>query len=674
MRYKAILSMALLMPAALFGQRTIALPEVVTSAVRPLADIGLQRTKVDSLALKENVALSMADVLAYNSSLYVKNYGRATLSTVAFRGTSPSHTTVTWNGMDINSPMSGMTDFSMIPSFFIDNASLLHGTSSVTDGAGGLGGSVRLATEPERRDGWHLQYVQGIGSFSTFDEFLRADYGRGRWHTSTRAVYSSSKNDYKYVNRDKKENIYDDNHNIIGQYHPTERNRSGAFHDFHLLQELYFDADSRNDFGLKIWLTDSHRELPLLTVDYGSDTDFENKQRELTLRTVGQWHHRGDKFTVETSAGYAYSRMGYDYSRDAGNGEMAVMARTRSRSHTLFGDVDLRWHLSRRLILSADVKAHQYLVRSTDVNPISSSDGSQFYGYDKGRFNLSGSVTAQWRPAERFGFSAILRQELVGREWAPVIPALFVDYTLVPDWNLVLKASGSRNYRYPSLNDLYFLPGGNPDLRHESGWTYDAGAQITVGRSDRWSFTGSATWFDSYIDDWIIWLPTQQGFFSPRNLRSVHSYGIELRADLTLSLGRGWIAGIDGNFSWTPSVTTGRKYSEADNSLGHQIPYVPRLSAGANFRLSWHDWTLHYKWLHYSRRYTQTSRQESLSGYLPAYYMNTLSLERLFRWRPLDLSAKFVINNLFDEEYLSVMSRPMPGINFQLLLSLTPEW
>ena len=56
------------------------------------------------------------------------------------------------------------------------------------------------------------------------------------------------------MNRDKKENIYDDNHNIIGQYHPTERNRSGAFRDFHLLQELYFDASRTNDFGLKIWL------------------------------------------------------------------------------------------------------------------------------------------------------------------------------------------------------------------------------------------------------------------------------------------------------------------------------------------------------------------------------------------------------------------------------------
>ena len=95
---------------------------------RSIKEIGIQHTKLDSLVLKENISLSMADVLAFNSSIFVKSYGRATLSTVAFRGTSPSHTQVTWNGMRINSPMLGMTDFSMIPSYFVDDASLLHGT------------------------------------------------------------------------------------------------------------------------------------------------------------------------------------------------------------------------------------------------------------------------------------------------------------------------------------------------------------------------------------------------------------------------------------------------------------------------------------------------------------------------------------------------------------------
>ncbi len=288
-----------------YGQRTIELPEVTTNGVRPMSDIGVQRTVLDSLALKENVALSIADVLAYNSSLFVKNYGRATQSTVAFRGTSPAHTTVTWNGMNINTPMLGMTDFSLIPAYFIDEASLLHGTSSVNLSGGGLGGAVQLATRPKDEDGWGLQYVQGIGSFSTFDEFLRVNYGKGGWHTSTRVVYSSSPNDYKYRNRDKKENIYDDDHNIVGQYHPWERNRSGAYKDLHLLQEVYYTTGKGDDAGLKLWYLDSNRELPMLTTDYGDDSEFENRQRERTFRGVLSWQHRRRGYKIEADGGYA---------------------------------------------------------------------------------------------------------------------------------------------------------------------------------------------------------------------------------------------------------------------------------------------------------------------------------------------------------------------------------
>lgn len=129
-------------------KRVLRIPEVTVVGKRPMKDIGVQRTRFDSIAMKENIALSMADVLTFNSSVFVKNYGRATLSTVAFRGTSPSHTQVTWNGMRINNPMLGMTDFSTIPSYFIDDASLLHGTSSVNETSGGLGGLVKLSTAP----------------------------------------------------------------------------------------------------------------------------------------------------------------------------------------------------------------------------------------------------------------------------------------------------------------------------------------------------------------------------------------------------------------------------------------------------------------------------------------------------------------------------------------------
>ena len=170
-----------LMPLIAMAQATatkgFTIPGVTVYGQRPMKEIGAQLTRFDSLALKENIALSMADVLTFNSSIFVKSYGRATLSTVAFRGTSPSHTQVSWNGMKINNPMLGMTDFSTIPSYFIDDASLLHGTSSVNETGGGLGGSVKLSTKPAQTEGFGMQYVQGVGSFNTFDEFLRLTYG-----------------------------------------------------------------------------------------------------------------------------------------------------------------------------------------------------------------------------------------------------------------------------------------------------------------------------------------------------------------------------------------------------------------------------------------------------------------------------------------------------------------
>lgn len=299
-------------------KRTLMIPEVTVVGKRPMKDIGVQRTRFDSIAMKENIALSMADVLTFNSSVFVKNYGRATLSTVAFRGTSPSHTQVTWNGMRINNPMLGMTDFSTIPSYFIDDASLLHGTSSVNETGGGLGGLVKLSTAPANHKGFGLQYVQGIGSFSTFDEFLRLTYGDKHWQSSTRVVYSSSPNDYKYRNRDKKENIYDEDKNIIGSYYPTERNRSGAYKDMHVLQEIYYNTGEGDRFGLNAWYINSNRELAMLSTDYGNDMDFENRQREQTFRGVLSWDRVREKWKVGVKGGYIHTWMAYDYKRDKG--------------------------------------------------------------------------------------------------------------------------------------------------------------------------------------------------------------------------------------------------------------------------------------------------------------------------------------------------------------------
>ena len=650
------------------------LPEISIYAERPIKEIGVQQTKMDSIVLKENIALSVADVLTFNSSIFVKNYGRATLSTVSFRGTSASHTQVSWNGMKINNPMLGMTDFSMIPSYFIDDATLLHGTSSVNETGGGLGGSIKLSTKPAKEDGFGLQYIQGVGSFKTFDEFLRLTYGNEHWQTSTRVVYSSSPNDFKYRNHDKKENIYDENMNIIGQYYPIERNRSGAFKDFHFLQEAYYNTMKGDRFGLNAWYINSDRELPMLTVDYGDDTDFENRQKENTFRSVASWDHVRENWKMGAKAGYIHTKMNYDYKRDLGNGIMAHMTQSRSKINTFYGQAEGEYYIGKKWLFTVNIAAHQHFVESRDKSVMLQDGNEGTVGYHKARIELTNSFSAKWRPVDRLGMSLVIREEMFGNEWTPIIPAFFIDGVISKKGDVVAKASVSRNYRFPSLNDLYFMPGGNPDLKKESGWTYDAGVSFAVGKEGIYSLSGSANWFESFINDWIIWLPTTKGFFSPDNIKDVHAYGIEMKGDLDVALSKEWKLGLNGTLSWTPSINEGEPRSPADKSVGKQLPYVPEYSSTVTGRLSWKSWSFLYKWCYYSERFTMSSNDITLTGKLPEYFMSNIALEKVISCKWADFSIKGAINNLFNEEYLSVLSRPMPGINFEVFLGITPKF
>ena len=651
----------------------VAIREVPVWGQRPMKSIGVQETKFDSVVLKENIALSIADVLTFNSSIFVKQYGRATLSTVSFRGTGPSHTQVTWNGMRINNPMLGMTDFSMIPSYFIDDASLLHGTSSVNEAGGGLGGLVKLSTAPAAADGFGLQYIQGIGMYRTFDEFLCLTWGDEHWQVSTRAVYQSSANDYKYRNRDKKENIYDEDMNIIGSYYPVERNKSGAFDDVHVLQEVYYNTGRGDRFGLNAWYINSNRELPLLTTDYADDMQVENRQREHTLRSVLSWDHYRNDWKIAAKAGYIHTWMAYDYRRDPGNGVMTSMTRSRSNVDTFYGQAEGEYSVGDKWLFTANVSLHQHFVKSTDKNIILQEGGKGIVGYDKGRIELDGSVSAKWRPTERLGLSAVLREQMYGTKWA-TIPAFFADYLLSKRGHVVAKASVSRNYRFPTLNDLYFLPGGNPGLKNESGFQYEAGLSFAVGKEETYTLSGSASWYDQHIDDWILWLPTAKGFFSPVNIKKVHAYGVEAQADLAVALAKELKLGLNGTFSWSPSINEGEPMSPADQSVGKQLPYEPEYSATVTGRLTYRSWGLLYQFCYYSERYTMSSNDITLTGSLTPYLMNNLSLEKGFAFRWADLSLKGTINNLFNEEYLSVLSRPMPRMNVEFFIGIKPKW
>lgn len=638
------------------------LDTVTITGKRPFRDIGTTKTVLDTLILRESITNSLADILSQSTSIFIKSYGRGTMATASFRGTSPSHTQVLWNGMNINSPMLGQVDFSMIPSYFIDDMSLWHGASSVNVTGSGLGGAITLGTGPEKEKGFDLRFIQGISSYRTFDDFLQFRYAGDKWQSSTRAYFVHSKNDFKYINYDKAQ-INDD-----GSYNPTyeiTRNKNCEYQDFHLLQELYYDRKDGNKFSFTAWLMDSDRGIPMLTTDQRDEAYYKTRQEETTLRTVGGWDRTAEKLKISSKLGYTYTHMLYTYNTGIGNEQTRQMQHANSYIYSGFVSGNAEYIPSDKWMIGGNING--------TFNSVDTWEKETKTGYMESRPEISALATVRYRPWSRVGLAIDLREQYYDK-FTPLIPAAFLDITLWPSYNVIFKASIARNYRYPTLNDLYFQPGGNPELLPEKGFTYDTGLEFTLKTNDRFTLKGEVTAYDSHIDNWILWLPTTKGFWTPRNVKQVHSYGIELKGKASLRLGE-WTLWMDANWSRTKAINNGDPVGPADVSVGKQLVYIPEYSSAVMTQVSWKNFFFIYKYNYYSRRYTTSSNEMYTNrDELTSYYMNDVSLEKRFKWKQTGISAKFSIYNLFNEEYVSVLSRPMPRRNYGFTISVNPRW
>ena len=69
-----------------------------------------------------------------------------------------------------------------------------------------------------------------------------------------------------------------------------------------------------------------------------------------------------------------------------------------------------------------------------------------------------------------------------------------------------------------------------------------------------------------------------------------------------------------------------------------------------------------------------SSNDLGVLGRVKPYFMSDLSLERSFALRWADLSLKGVVRNLFNVEYVTVLSRPMPRLNYEIFLDIRPKF
>ncbi|MBR4999453.1 MAG: TonB-dependent receptor, partial [Rikenellaceae bacterium] len=183
------------------SERVITLTEAVvdtTFSSEIAQPIGQKNSTFGKMTLHSGRSRELGEVLAANSSIYIKSMGRGSLATASIRGTSSNHTQVLWNGMPINSSMVGSFDFSTIPTFFLDRVTLALGAADSRGVSGVLGGTIRLESVAAQSG---AETLIEYGSNNTQTYGISAGYKLGNVSMSTRGWLQSSDNDFQFLNK-----------------------------------------------------------------------------------------------------------------------------------------------------------------------------------------------------------------------------------------------------------------------------------------------------------------------------------------------------------------------------------------------------------------------------------------------------------------------------------------
>lgn len=628
--------------------------EVVANQTFVKEEAGMKRTKVDSITLLEKINVNLSDLLSENTPVFIKNHGRGALSTASFRGTSASHTQVTWNGMNINSPMTGMVDFSQIPVYIIDDMDLKHGTSSISDNSGGLGGSINIKNTVDWDNCFSLKYIQGVGSYLTFNEFLQLGYGNKKIQGKTRIYHNYSKNNYTFINR----SIINQDPETGNFYNPLDTNDQAQYKYCGLLQEIYYRPKEDHILSLKYWGQHSDRSVPRITSYEGPDNANINKQFDTDHKAVIDWTHYAKKTKWTAQSGYTYNTLDYTMKNTVPGVGLIPAVYSQSVQHALLNKATCNYNITEKWSFETQLSGNYYHVTS--------KDSVQKTGYTKERLEFSAFVAIRKNFWNRLNINLMLRQDFIDNQFVPFVPFFGFDVKLLKNQTFLLKGNIARNYHQPTLNDLYWQPGGNENLKPEEGYSGEVGLEYQL-TCKHLKINTELTVYHSDINNWIIWIPSFKGYWEPQNINRVLSQGIEFSLGINGNIGKVTYK-FSGTYAYTSSVNYGDKTVWGDESYGKQLVYVPLHSGNAMVNISYYGFFITYQNNSYSERFTTSSNDISQRDWLYPYFMNDLYFGKNFKIKKVELTAELKIYNLFNETYHSILYRPMPKRNFLLQL------
>lgn len=543
------------------------------------------------------------DLLRKEQNIYFKEYGKGMTASVSIRGTVASQTAVYWNGVPINSRLNGQTDFNNLYLKSFDKIQIKKGGGSTLLGSGAIGGAINLSSPQKFNRGFSAKISSQFGSYDSFLNEVSINNSTEKTLTSAGIETYVSENDYTYPGLDQK-----NENGQIKTYNLFFSHRSKLNDNQHLYINSLFNISDKNNSG---------------TLYAPSVANLKNNTSNLMMG----WYLKHQDISLELKM--AGIRENYNYLTNKDD----LNSAQQNKSDVLFQQLDITYALNDK---------HQLLL-----------GGSYEYthGYGENIFDKAYHKTAFYLLYAHTDTKAIqynigVRKESTAAFEIPWVFSLETKYNVTENWNI--NASLSNNYRIPTLNDLYWKQGGNPDLKAEHTYNADLGFQYKIPQH-----TFNLNTFLIEGKDVIQWQATAQQIWSPFNVKKFQSLGLEWRDDHLFNIG-------SFKVNWCNQYT----YTKAiDKATGDRSIYVPQHFVHSNLNLKYH--TFNWGVLHaFTGKVFYTTDE---SAYNEPYHLTSTYLSKSFYNHKFQIH--FQVNNLLNQYYEIIASRPMPNRNYQIRLT-----
>ncbi len=559
---------------------------------------------------------------------FFKQYGVTGSSTISRRGADANQTQINWNGLPINNPMLGMSDFNTLMSWGTGEMFLVEGGNSAVVGSGSMGGTLFM------RNG--LQFLEG-GHVTNSEVQSKAMLTAGSFGERNLAAHVK----------------------MLGKR---------TFASFDVANFTHKNAFVFNDLGL---------ELPKRKMENALRT-----QQMMRVVSGMKWKRSQLRGVVEFAG----------MSRQLGLAMGSLQPLGKQLDLNLRGllehQVTFKGHLSMLQRLGGVMDQIDYYSTPNDTLG-SLSRGKTlhyqneiYYTRKSVRFLLGTDFQYQRANTEYYlGWARrILPASLVGlywsdRKWSAVGNARYEWNERMPTAGLSLQFQASRrlawksnvhsSFRRPTLNDLFWVSGAAlSPLKSEKGWGSELGLMVKTNHNTykqcQLQFTAEITAYYRELDFPILWVPAG-AVWRATNLSGGGRYaGAQLSVQAQAHIRQSKM-GLQINLDRVKALV-----KQAESGPEYQQIFVPLYNG--NIALSWHrpKYQFSVNTQLVGLRYIQTDNQSSL----PAYALVNA------QWRyPAVLNKKGLVidvgiqtQNLTQTQYFSMPGRPMPGRSVQLTL------